>query len=346
MRYLKLILLLTLAVIFGCSKSTPTTGTAEAPEKVYKLKYSIFFPASHIQCQKAQAWAEEIEAESNGRISITVHPGGTLTQANKCYSGVVEGISDIGMSCFAYTRGRFPFLEGLDLPLGYPNGKVASEIATEMIETYQPEEMNDVQFMYATAHGPGIIASKKPVRTTEDIKGMKIRATGLSAKIVEALGGAPKGMSQGETYEALQKSVVDGTLCPIETLKGWKQGEVIDYVTDSQCIGYTTSMFIVMNKDKWNALPDDLKEIINKANKKYVGIHGQAWDDADKEGREFVISLNKEIIELPAEEQAKFVAAVQPVIANYETSAEEKGLPGKELVARIKEKIAEANAGN
>jgi len=346
MRYLKLILLLTLAVIFGCSKSTPTTGTDEVPEKVYKLKYSIFFPASHIQCQKAQAWAEEIEAESDGRISITVHPGGTLTKANKCYSGVVEGISDLGMSCFAYTRGRFPFLEGLDLPLGYPNGKVASEIATEMIETYQPEEMNDVEFMYATAHGPGIIASKKPVRTTEDIKGMKIRATGLSAKIVEALGGAPKGMSQGETYEALQKSVVDGTLCPIETLKGWKQGEVIDYVTDSQCIGYTTSMFIVMNKDKWNELPDDLKEIIKKANKKYVGVHGQAWDDADKEGREFVISLNKEIIELPAEEQAKFVAAVQPVIANYETSAEEKDLPGKELVAKIKEKIAEANAGN
>jgi len=62
------------------------------------------------------------------------------------------------------------------------------EIETEMIETYQPEEMNDVEFMYATAHGPGIIASKKPVRTTEDIKGMKIRATGLSAKIVEAQG--------------------------------------------------------------------------------------------------------------------------------------------------------------
>ena len=51
-----------------------------------------------------------------------------------------------------------------------------------MIETYQPKEMNDVEFMYATAHGPGIIASKKPVRTTEDLKGMKIRATGLLGK--------------------------------------------------------------------------------------------------------------------------------------------------------------------
>ena len=346
MRYLKLILLVVLVGIFGCSKPTETPKQEAQPDKVYKLKYSVFFPASHIQCKTAMDWAKEIEEESNGRIKIIVHPGGTLTKAPNCYSGVVDGISDIGMSCFAYTRGRFPFLEGIDLPLGYPNGQVASEVATEMIETYNPEELQDVEFMYAHAHGPGILASKKPVRSAEDFKGMKIRATGLSAKIVESLGGAPKGMSQGETYEALQKSVVDGTFCPIETLKGWKQGEVIDFVTDSQCIGYTTSMFVIMNKDKWNDLPDDLKAIITKANKKYVPIHGKAWDDADKEGREFVISLNKEIIELPAAEQEKLVVAVQPVISGYEAAAEEKGLPGKELVAKIKAKIKTANAEN
>lgn len=343
MRYLKFITCIAMvAMFFGCSQSTSTSER----NKVYKLKYSVFFPASHIQCQIAQQWAEEIETKSQGRIKITVHPGGTLTKAPNCYAGVVDGISDIGMSCFAYTRGRFPFLEGLDLPLGYPNGKIASECATEMIEAYQPEELNDVEFMYAHAHGPGIIASKKPVRTTEDIKGMKIRGTGLSAKIVEALGGAPKGMSQGETYEALQKSVVDGTLCPIETLKGWKQGEVINYVTDSQCIGYTTTMFVVMNKNKWKKLPDDLKTIIRDANKKYVTEHGKAWDRADKNGRAFVLSLNKEIIELPAEEKEKFMIAVQPVIKEYEDAAEAKGLPGKELVQKIKSKINMANAKN
>ena len=50
-------------------------------------------------------------------------------------------------------------------------------------------------------------------------------------------------MSQPETYEALQ-GVVDATLCPIETLKGWKQGEVISSVTDSSVVGYTTAMFV------------------------------------------------------------------------------------------------------
>ncbi len=114
------------------------------------------------------------------------------------------------------------------------------------------------------AHGPGILASKKPVKSLADLKGLKVRATGLSAKIVEALGGTPVAMSQPETYEALSKGVVEATLCPIETLKGWKQGEAIEYVVDSTAIGYTTAMFVVMNKEKWAALPADVQKVFDR----------------------------------------------------------------------------------
>jgi TRAP-type transport system periplasmic protein len=62
-------------------------------------------------------------------------------------------------------------------------------------------------------------------------------------------------MPQPDTYEALSRNVVDATLCPIETLKGWKQGEVISSVTDATAVGYTTAMFVVMNKAKWDSLP-------------------------------------------------------------------------------------------
>lgn len=62
-------------------------------------------------------------------------------------------------------------------------------------------------------------------------------------------------MAQPDTYEARQKNVVDATLCPIETLKGWKQGEVISSVTDATAVGYTTAMFVAMNKQKWEKLP-------------------------------------------------------------------------------------------
>ncbi|HOQ04928.1 MAG TPA: TRAP transporter substrate-binding protein [Anaerohalosphaeraceae bacterium] len=330
-------------VCTGCGKKEGKPA-AQAEQKVIELSYSIFFPPTHIQCVRAQEWADEIARQSGGRVKITLYPSGTLSKADQCYAGVVSGISDIGMSCFAYTRGRFPLLEGLDLPLGYPDGMTATRIANELAAKYQPAELADVKLLYVHAHGPGILASKKPVKTLEDVKGLKIRATRLSSKIAACLGGVPVAMSQGETYEALQKGVVEATLCPVETLKGWKQGEVISSVTNSRVIGYTTAMFVVMNKNKWESLPADIQAIITDVSKQWVERHGQAWDQADEDGWAFIRQLNREIIELTPEQQEAWKKAVEPIIQEYIAAASEKGLPGKELIEDIRRMIEQAQS--
>lgn len=327
--------------VWGCGKK-PEAAEGKEAAKVFTFSYSIFFPPTHVQCQTAQAWAQEVEKRSNGRIKINTFPGGTLTAAPQCYDGVVNGLSDIGMSCFAYTRGRFPLLEGIDLPLGYPSGMAATRAAHEMVKKHQPKEVADTHVLYVHAHGPGILASKKPVKKLEDLKGLKVRATGLSTKIVQNLGGTPVGMSQPETYEALQKGVVDATLCPIETLKGWKQGEVIDSVTDSSGIGYTTAMFVVMNRNRWEALPEDLKKILTDVSEEWVAKHGEAWDKADEEGRAFVKSLNHETIPLPAEELKRWKDAVKPVLDDYLAAMKEKGLPGEAFLKDLQARIGQA----
>ncbi len=338
----------------GCKKQTPSPTTpatkpasaskAEpAPKpKAIELSYSIFFPPTHIQCKTAEAWAREVEKRTDGRVKITIFPGGALTQARQCYEGVVNGISDIGMSCFAYTPGRFPLLEGLDLPLGYPNGAVATRVATELAEKYKPAEVANTHVLYVHAHGPGLLASKKPVRSLDDLKGLKVRGTGLSLKIVDALGGTSVGMAQGDTYEALQKGVVDATLCPIETLKGWKQGEVISSVTDATAVGYTTAMFVTMNARKWESLPPDIQKVFTEVSREWVAKHGQAWDQADADGRAFVKGLqpSRETITLSAEEQQKWKQAVQPVLNAYVAAAKEKGLPGEQFLRDAQDLIA------
>ncbi len=321
-----------MCLLLSCSGSNDS--------KTIKLSYSVFFPPTHIQCQVAESWADEIESRSNGAVEITIYSGGTLTKAPQVYEGVVNGVSDIGMSCFAYTRGRFPLLEALDLPVGYPDGLTATRTANAIIQKYQPEEISDVKTLYVHAHGPGILASKNAVNRLEDLQGLKVRATGLSSKIVQSLGGAPIGMSQPETYEALQKGVVDATFCPIETLKGWKQGEVIDYVTNSQAIGYTTSMFVVMNKDKWDALPANIQKIFTDVSQEYVDKHGEAWDQADAEGRAFVAQLGKTVIPLPEAEADRWKQAVQPLLDEYVQNTETNGLPGKAVLADIQTLVA------
>jgi TRAP-type transport system periplasmic protein len=320
-------------------------GESKASGETIRLSYSVFFPPTHVQCIAATNWANEIEKRTGGRVKITIYPAGSLTKAEQCYEGVVKGISDLGMSCFAYTRGRFPLIEGLDLPLGYPDGKTATLAANAMIAKYKPQELKDVHVLYVHAHGPGILASKKPVKSLANLKGLKVRATGLSAKIVEALGGTPVAMSQPETYEALSKGVVEATLCPIETLKGWKQGETIQYVVDSSAIGYTTSMFVVMNKDKWDKLPAEAQKVFEAVSQEWIAKHGEAWDQADKAGREYVTQLKREFIQLPEAEQQAWKAAVKPILEDYVKRAKEKNLPGDAMLADLQSEILKARAG-
>ena len=184
---MKKLLLLVAAVMLlfaGCAKDEGADSSAKAPEKkkTYEFNYAVFFPATHLQAQTAEAWAKEVEKRSDGQIKITMFHGGTLSKAAQTYEAVESGVADIGMSVFAYTRGRFPLLEGLDLPLGYPDGVTATKIANDMIKKYQPEELSGVHTLYLHAHGPGILAAKKEVTSASQLAGMQIRGTGSFSK--------------------------------------------------------------------------------------------------------------------------------------------------------------------
>jgi TRAP-type C4-dicarboxylate transport system substrate-binding protein len=330
-------------VAAGCGKQETTAADGSRP---VKLTYSVFFPPTHKQAKLAEAWAEEIGRRTQGKVRITVFCGGSLTKADQCYQGVVDGISDIGMSAFAYTRGRFPLLEGLDLPVGYADGVSATRIVNELCHAFLPKEIRDVKLLYVHAHGPGILASKRPMRTLADLKGAKVRATGFCAKVVESLGGSPVSMPQGDTYEALQKGVVDATFCPVETLKGWKQGEVIRNITDSRCIGYTTSFFVVINPVRWASLPDEVKQIMEDVSKEWVERHAQAWNEADDEGLAFARSLDREVVPLDPSEQVLWRKQVEPLLREYAERAEAKGLPGKDFLNRLTTAVREAQEGS
>jgi TRAP-type C4-dicarboxylate transport system substrate-binding protein len=323
----------------GCGRQGAADGEAGQP---VKLTYSVFFPPTHTQAKLAGEWAEEIGKRTGGRVKIAVFPGGVLTKADQCYQGVVDGISDIGMSAFAYTRGRFPLLEGLDLPVGYPDGVSATRIAHALAGEFNPAEIQDTKLLYVHAHGPGVLATKKPVTKLDDVKGLKIRATGFCSKIVESLGGSPVSMPQGETYEALQKGVVDATFCPVETLKGWKQAEVIQHLTDSRCVGYTTAFFVAMNKERWAALPADVQKVFEEVSAEWVAKHGQAWNDADAEGLAYANELKRGLVTLDAAEQAAWIKRVEPVLQEYATRAAQKGLSGEAFLGKLKERVAEA----
>lgn len=298
-----------------------------------KLTYSNFFPPTHTQSKLSESWCREVEKRTNGEIKIDYYPAGTLTKARDVYDGVVQGLSDIGLSVLAYSMGRFPVLGTVDLPLGYSSGVVATKVANAVYNEFKPKEFRQVKVMFFHAHGPGLFfTTKRPLRQLSDLKGMKLRATGNAAKIVKAIGGTPVSMSMSDSYQSLQKGIVDGGAYPFEANKGFNLGEVVDYGTAAYSIAYSTTFFVVMNKRKWNKLSRSVQKTIQKINQEYIIKHGEAWDSIDQAGLKYFLNQGNDIIGLDKRESAKWMKAVAPIINGYKKTLNKKGLRGEKIV--------------
>ena len=214
----------------------------QAAEKVINLKYQLCWSMMNKNSTLQEQWGKEIEKRTNGRVKFTYYPVGAIIPLGLIYDGIVKGLADIGGGVLGYTRGRFPLTEVIDLPLGYKSGYQATLLINEYYKKFRPKEFDDVKVLYLSAHGPGLLWSKKPVNKLEDMKGLKVRSTGLSAKLVTALGGVPVGMPISEAYDALSKGVADAIMVPAEAMAQWKLGEVVSYSIETYSTAYTSGL--------------------------------------------------------------------------------------------------------
>lgn len=303
----------------------------------YRFNLAHFFPGTH-PAEKIfiQGWIDAVKEATDGKVVITSYPGETLLSASGVYDGVVQGVADIGMSSFSYTAGRFPVIEAFELPgILYNNSKVASAVAWEGIKQLNPKETQDTKLMMVIATGPGDLFTKTPVKTLEDLKGMTIRATGISATVLPLLGATPVGMSQAEAYEALQKGVVRGNLSPLEVMQGWKHAEVTKFVTLTPFL-YNNLFYLTFNTEKWNSLPENLQEKITIATEEFhtkVGI--SLWDIQNEPAIKYAVEeMGVNVITLSNEEQARWINAVKEMQIDY--SKEIENLVDRDVIAYIK----------
>ena len=304
-----------------------------AAQDVIKLNFANFFPAPEPHSANIEAWGKEIEKRTNGKVKFTFFHAGTLAPADQIYDSVVKGISDIGMSCFTYTRGKFPLTSVIDLPLGLKSGIMATNMDNAYFKKFMPKELDEVKVLYVHGHGPGLIhMTKKPVNNLDDLKGMKIRSTGLASKIVAALGAAPVAMTMPETIDALRTGVAEGATAPIQALKGFGWYESIKYTILNYGSSYSTGFFVVMNKAKYNALPPDVQKVFDEVSAEWIKKTGALWDQTDSDGLKFNTEKGIKTIALSKEEDAKWAAAVKPLLNTYVEEMKAKGLPGDEAL--------------
>ncbi|MCL6558210.1 MAG: TRAP transporter substrate-binding protein [Firmicutes bacterium] len=334
--------LIALPVFGGCApKTTAPPQPEQKPAKTWNLQFATFWPATDFMVAEGhKAWAEEIKKRTNGQVNITFHPGEALLKAKEIYEGVAKGAADIGSTCPSYTPGKFPVTEALELP-GYKNDNalVASMTAWEAYKTMDlmQKEYKDVKVLMFWATGPGDVMTKSPVNKLEDLKGMQIRAVGGTVPTMKALGATPVSMPMSEAYLALQQGTVKGILAPNDTLKGFKLAEVLSHVTKTPFL-YNIVFIKVMNLNTWNSLPPDIQKVITEVSEEFVEKYGKLRTDHTKAGLDYgVKERNIKVIQLDAQEQAKWLKQVEPVVGEWIQKTEKANLPGKDIVNKVKE---------
>jgi TRAP-type C4-dicarboxylate transport system substrate-binding protein len=303
-----------------------------AQQRVITLNYSHIMPEAAKQAILSDEWCKEVEKRTDGRVKINFYPGATLIPARQTYDGIIKGVADVGCTLMGYTKGRFPLMEVTDLPLGYPSGYAATRMINDLYKEFKPKELNDVKVLYLHAHGPGLLTTRSRVENLEDLRRMKIRATGLSAKVVQALGGAPVALPITATYDAIMNGVVEGVFTPVEGLQQWRLAEVTNYTTESYGIAYSTGFVVFMNKHKWNSLPLDIQKIMEATSAEWIEKTAKLWEEMDREGRSFAEQAGMTFVPLPDEEEARWLEAVKPLFDDYLRNTRAKDLPGEKAL--------------
>jgi len=321
----RLILFFAVATVFFL-----VAGNVQAQQM--KLRLSVMWPPQHAHTKLFEAWGKEVEKATNGRVTVTVFATNTLSPPMQVFDNTVKGVVDVGTALLAYAPGRLPLSEVLQLPLGYRNGYQGSKLANAYYKKFRPKEFDDVKVLFLHGAAPGFIFTKKPVKSTADIKGLRIRANAENAPIVKALGAAPVTMPVTEAYDALSRGVVDGTLFPLEALQGFRIGEVVSTVLENYGVSYLTSQFVIMNKDKWNKLSPEDQKAIEKINDEFNDRIGRQWVELDQKAKEFAMSKGVKFISVSKEEEEETAKKMKPILDDYVKMTKAKGLPGEEAL--------------
>ncbi|MFH1125355.1 MAG: TRAP transporter substrate-binding protein [Pseudomonadota bacterium] len=325
---------------------------AQEATKAQKIKLSlahIYTPNGWEASYAVPALFRLVEKHTKGKyiLDIGYYPAGTLLAPADIFGGVTKGIADIGWTNPGINPGLFPVMTTLSQPGIAPAVNAYANALTwwEFYNKFKPKEFNDVKVLLWCGVGPGWIHSKKPIRSAEDIKGLKVRCIGPGVEAIRALGAEPIGLPSSDIYLAGAKGVIDAALIPMGAVAGYKLDEVFTYST---CVPplYNAGKYCVMNRDKWKALPKDLQAAFDAVAEEGVNLVGRIWDHFDPVMtlEEYLPKLPKthQIIYLPETETAKLRELMKPIRSKYVASLNEKGLPGEEMVSEAG-KIVEKN---
>ncbi|TCT08428.1 TRAP-type C4-dicarboxylate transport system substrate-binding protein [Tepidamorphus gemmatus] len=274
--------------------------------------------------QEATIWfTEEVTKRTDGRVKFEMYLGNSLVRDQDVMVAIGDGLVEMGKIYTVSYPGQLPLWNMFNLPFTSPSPYVAMNTIHELVDQFQAfdEELAklNVRALGVIATGGTGIVAKQPIKTVAELNGFKVRARGVQAAAFSAVGAAPVSIPWNDVYEALSKGVVDGSTNYIITTRPIRHNEVSDYYIAAG-LGQAIQLELV-NRDFWNALPDDIKSIMTETMAEAEQRYAERASKLAIEEREALAREagpgRMEYIAFPAEERQKWIEASPDFFAEW-----------------------------
>lgn len=278
------------------------------------LKLAHAAPETDLQQALSLFFKEEVEARTNGSVTVTIFPQGQLGNDAAMIDGARSGIIDIAMSGLNNFTGLVPEAGAVELPFMFPNRALAYDVLDG--------EIGQGIAASFTGHGLKVLGypengyrnmtnNRGPIRTPADLAGLNMRVNNSKAlnDMFALLGANPTQLPVAELYTALETGVVDAQDHPIGIVLSFKFNEVQKYLSLTQHA--YSALALVMNDAKFNALNADERKVVAEVAAEAVAMQRKL---AQEKEAGMIEALKAEGMEVNTDvDAAAFQAAIKPV---------------------------------
>src|SRR5262245_33929974 len=315
-----------------CAAALALAASSAGAQQKYEMKLAYFVGDQHAMSQWLIKWSEQLEKGSGGRLVVKRFPSAQMGPTPQHYDFARTGQADVSWFLHGGTPGRFPLTEVINLPFMAGSAEIGTKVLNDsaLRAKYLDAEHKGVKVLMLFTHQPGgPHTTKKPIRSLDDFKGLRLRFASPTVRdLVAALGATPVGVPPTEISEQLSKGTIDGAFIDYGGAGiAFKLGGTVKYSTE--LYAYVTSFGLAMNEDFWSKLPPDLKKLVIDTTTGKEKEIGEAWDSLDVPGKKALMDGGGEAIRLSATEMARVRAIGAEVSEAKLKEYEGKGMPAR-----------------
>jgi TRAP-type C4-dicarboxylate transport system substrate-binding protein len=323
--------------LFPAACGTDTTDPARQQDAgTYEFSLSLHDPLTSNNGRFLQAWADEINAKTNGEVIITLYPSGALATAADVGEMVETGGVDIGWLFTSYYKGQFPLTDVTNIPMaGFGDAEITTQALWDLYEKYPQVRAEWEKYKLLNLYGnPGMLFASNvaPIDSPDDLKGLVIRTpAGPITDYVTQLGASPVVMAPPDLYEALQKNNINSYIFEPAGITNFKLQEVTKYMTDMPM--YNGAFGLVMNWDKWNSLPTEYQKVFEETTQRAGSLKAaQDFEKAVEAAKKIIAAAGCKIVTVSDDNKAKFEKAAEKIISAWPSTVKVEGLDAKEFL--------------